>query len=294
LPEKTGKIQGAEPVNIQVGKFYQRPFQKGEDTLIKTSLAQLSFGLKTMMLPKNHVYIVHSSMLKFGVVEGGLKGVFNCLKETLGPSATILMPAFTFSFANTTFWDYHASKAETGALTEYFRKLPGSRRTIHPFHSLTVSGPLASSFVGCTNLSSFGLGSPFELLYDMEAINISLGTDFQGGGTFLHHTEELARVPYRFYKDFPGEVVGEDGKKLSRIYNMYVRKISETYEYHNRWDHVLDDFLNEGLATHIKVNGAKLFAFHIKPTHDSFLQRLTMDPFYCASKKYFYIGESNE
>jgi aminoglycoside 3-N-acetyltransferase len=268
-----------------LGKFYQRPFQKGKDTLIKTSLAQLSFGLKAMQFPKNHVYIVHSSMLKFGVVEGGLKGILNCLKEALGQSATILMPAFTFSFGDTRVWDYHASKAETGALTEYFRKLPSSRRTIHPFHSLTVSGPLTEAFIGCTNLSSFGLGSPFELLYDMEAINISLGTDFQGGGTFLHHTEELARVPYRFHKDFPGDVVGEDGRKLPRIYKMYVRKISETREYHNRWDHVLDDFLNEGLAAHIKVNGAKLYAFHIKPTHDRFLQQLTKDPFYCASRK---------
>lgn len=259
--------------------------------MIKTSLAQLSAGLQALRLPQNHVYIVHSSLLKFGLIEGGAAGVLACLKRELGPEATILMPAFTFSYGRSRVWDYHASKAETGALTEYFRKQPGTRRTLHPFHSLCVAGPRAEAFAACADLSSFGPASPFALLYEMDAINLALGTEFEGGATFLHHTEEAAQVPYRFYKEFPGEVRGEHGEQLPGPYRMYVREITPTHEYDNRWQHVWDDFVSDGLVERAKVNGADLFAFRIKPTHNRLLQRLQADPFYCASKNILTQGD---
>lgn len=252
--------------------------------MIKTSLTQLTDALRSLKLPANHVYIIHSSMLKFGIIEGGLPGVMNCLKEVLGPEATILMPTFTFSFGRSRVWDYHTSKSEVGALTEYFRKLPNSMRTIHPFHSLAVAGRIASEFSICTNKSSFGERSPFDLLYEMDAINISLGTEFEGGATFLHHTEEMAQVPYRYYKEFPGEVKDRNGDLLSGAFKMFVRENTETYDYDNKWDHVWDHFISQDLVVHKNLNGANLFAFRIKPTHDNFLKMLKADPFYCAKK----------
>lgn len=257
----------------------------------RTSLAQLAAALETLGLPQNRVYVVHSSMLKFGLVEGGLAGVMACLRQALGPRATILMPAFTFSYGRTRLWDYHASKAETGALSEYFRKLPGVRRTLHPFHSFGVDGPQAAAFADCANLSSCGPGSPFALLYEMDAINVALGTEFEGGATFLHHTEEVAQVPYRFYKEFPGDVTGAQGEKLERPYRMFVREITPTHEYDNQWQHVWDDFVADQLVVSGELNGANLFAFRIKPTHNRFLQRLQADPFYCASKRILTIED---
>ena len=164
-----------------------------------------------------------------------------CLHEVLGDEATILMPAFTLSTGKTRHRDYH-SKAVTGALAEYFRKLRGTLRTIHPFHSLSVAGPKAKDFASCQNLSSFGIGSPFDQLYEKGAFNIALVIRLVGGATFLHHAEEMAQVSYRFYKDFPGEVIAEDGVKRENTYKMFVREIGDTYEYRNEWCHVLGDF----------------------------------------------------
>jgi aminoglycoside N3'-acetyltransferase len=118
----------------------------------------------------------------------------------------------------------------------------------------------------------------------MDAFNIALGTEFEGGATFLHHTEETARVPYRFYKDFPGDVSFKDGRKSPKTYKMFVREIAETYEWDNKWDPVWEDFVNDGLVTQQVLNGANLFALPIKPTHDRFLKRLIADPCYCANK----------
>lgn len=252
--------------------------------MIKTSQEQLINLLLELDLPRNHVYVIHSSMLKFGLFEGGLAGIMKCLYLVLGAESTILMPAFTLSFGQSRVWDYHNSKAETGALCEYFRKLPTAIRTIHPFHSMAVSGPLAHKFEQCTNLSSFGENSPYALLYEMGAFNIALGIGLVGGATFLHHAEEEAKVPYRLYKEFPGEVINKDGKKLPNTYKMFARDIAPGHEYRNVWDHVLNDFLTDGLAVEKNLNGATILSFSIKPAHDRIVERMKQNPFYIAKK----------
>ena len=250
----------------------------------KTSLSELKLALLELKLPKNHVYIIHNSLLKFGVIEGGAAGVIRVIYDVFGADATILMPTFTFAFGENRYWSYLDTKAETGALSEYFRKLPGTERSIHPFHSIAVAGKYSKNFTECKNISSFGKGSPFDVLYEMEAINIALGTEFIGGATFLHHTEEMMQVPYRYYKEFPGTVIDKNGVKLDKTYTMFARIITEQYEYDNDWDLVWGDLVKENLVVRNQLNGANLFSFRIRPTHDSFAKRIAANPFYCAVK----------
>jgi aminoglycoside 3-N-acetyltransferase len=250
----------------------------------RTSLEALAGALARLDLPRNHVTVVHSSLLTFGLIEGGAAGVMRVLQDALGERATILMPAFTFSFGTSRCWDSRSSAAETGALTEYFRKRPGVQRTLHPFHSLSVIGPHAEAFVNCQNLSSFGRGSPFELLVEMGAVNLAMGTEFVGGATFLHHTEEVAAVPYRFYKEFPGQVLNSLGQVQTDIYRMFAREITDEHEYDNCWAPVWEHFLEDGLVRQTTLCGARLFAMDIKPAHDRFLARLQVNPYYCAVK----------
>ena len=252
--------------------------------MIRTSLEELRAALNKLDIPKNHVYVIHSSMIRFGLIEKGLPGVMGVLRDLLGPDATILMPAFTFSFGEKRVWDARTTKSEMGALTEYFRKLPETTRTLHPLHSFSVTGPRSAEFLACEDLSSFGPTSPFELLYQMNAVNIGLGTELEGGATFLHYGEEIVHVPYRYFKDFPGEVISEDGVLSDKTYKMFVREIGEDYEYDNYWEHVWQDFLDDGLATCEKIHGAKVFKFDIKPALDRFVERLEKNPFYCAEK----------
>lgn len=93
--------------------------------------------------------------------------------------------AFASSLDKTRHWDYRTPKAETGALPEYFRKLLGTFRTIQPFHTLSIAGQKALDFVSCQDLSSFGVGSPFDQLFEKSAIISALGIRLVGGATFL-------------------------------------------------------------------------------------------------------------
>jgi aminoglycoside 3-N-acetyltransferase len=250
----------------------------------KTSLRLLSEALEQLELPKNHLYVIHNSLFVFGIIEGGVKGVLECISNVLGADSTILMPTYTFSYCDTRMWDSQKSKCETGALSEYFRTRSSTIRTLHPIHSHAVCGPLSEKFENCRNKSSFGEGSPNDILYKLEGINIGLGTNFIGGATFLHHTEEVAKVPYRLYKEFPGKVLGKDGQEVGEAFKMYVRDIQEDFEYDNIWGHVWDDFVGFGLVNQLKLSGANIFSLNIGPTHDFFNEQIQADPYYCAKK----------
>ena len=241
-----------------------------------TSLKDLSQKIIGLGIPPSSTVMIHSSLLKFGIIENGIKGILKCIMESLVGDTTILMPAFTFGFSDTKYWSAKETKSEMGVLTEYFRNLNDTVRTIHPFHSVLAYGKYAKYFVECTSLSSFGKDSPFEKLLNLDAYNLSLGTEFIGGATFVHHTEEVCQVPYRYYKEFPGMVYDMNEKKVDKIFKMYVRKITATYDYENDWDKVFRDLCNEGCFKVEILNGAKIILSSIKNTHNVFKKYIVL------------------
>jgi aminoglycoside 3-N-acetyltransferase len=51
-----------------------------------------------------------------------------------------------------------------------------------------------------------------------------LGADIQAV-SIVHYSEQRARVPYRFWKDFQGQVLRPDGTWQFSIYRMFVRDL---------------------------------------------------------------------
>ena len=234
-----------------------------------TSLADLRTALESLAIPRNAVVMVHSSLFPFGVIEGGVEGVYDVLWGVLGGNTTLVMPAFTW---DTTDWHYD-KPSQVGALTEYHRQR--GVRTVHPFHSVSVVGPFAGEFAKCDCLTSWGLGSPFTLLRDLDAYNLSVGALFVGGATFLHTVEEELQVPYRRFKPFPWKVYGPNGLD-PRPFGSYARLIADQYEYVGNWDHV------DLPCRSTTLNGAPLTVWHIPTALDVLRKRILADPFYVA------------
>ena len=248
----------------------------------KTSLVDLKRSLEKMDFPKEAVVMIHSSLLRFGIIEKGVKGFYECIEDVLGPDATIIMPAFSFEYTKKQQWRAADSESRMGALTEYFRKNEAIGRTIHPFHSVSFKGKYASKLLLCNCSSSFGPGSPFELLCEMEAFNLSLGADYIGGTTYMHYTEELAQVPYRFYKSFPGEVLDQKGQLVDKPFRMYVRIITDNYEYENDWSKVFSELIQDGYFDHQKLGLAQIIKSDIKKSHHAFYKKILANPYYAA------------
>lgn len=142
---------------------------------------------------------VHSAMSAFGEIEGGPPTVVAALEEVLGPAGLIVMPAFPLTagglehLARNPVFDVRETPSRMGAITEYFRKLPGVFRSDHPTHSVAARGPGAEELVAghADAETPFGAGTPFARMIERGVKQVWFGT---GLPVFtLYHAYEVLR-----------------------------------------------------------------------------------------------------
>jgi aminoglycoside 3-N-acetyltransferase len=249
----------------------------------KTKLSDIEAVLSSIPIDSAKPLIfVHSGLFPFGIIEGGVPAVCKLLLDWIGPNGTLAMPAFTFKARE--IWYQKNTPSEMGVLTEYFRKLPGACRTIHPIHSVSVLGAQAEYLVSDIDASSFGEMSIFEKLVRLKSVNISLGTEFEGGATFLHYIEELAKVPYRNYVEIKSKVFNDANKEVEKKFKYFARLKNNDYEWENNWPVVFDDFIKERLIDVRKIGPAKIMYSNMHCAGNYLLRKLEGNPLYCAKK----------
>jgi aminoglycoside 3-N-acetyltransferase len=168
------------------------------------------------------VYVA-SSLMALGLMNDPVGSTQWALQEAVGPRGTLVMPAFNFDFCSALPFDREHSPAQTGALPEAFRVLPGVQRTWSPpYHSVTVLGSDAGEIAGIRAMTSFGSDSVFQHLHDIDAKHLLIGCGYQKGVPHFHWLEERFEVPYRHWKRFEGDVI-IDGRAYRRAFFQYVR-----------------------------------------------------------------------
>lgn len=221
-------------------------------------------GLISVGIEKGDTVLVHSSLSSFGYVKGGADTIIDVLLEVVGGSGTIAMPTFTwnsfhnkkkvvFDLANT------SVKSEVGIIPETFRRRKGVIRSTHICHSVAAIGPQAQYIMG-EGIRSFGKGSSFERLYQLNTWNLFLGVTFSVC-TALHMVEEFMQVPYREYRDFKGsQVILPDGTKMPSKSVEYLPKEG----YHNDFEKMEELLSRENLLKICQVGEAKIINVRIR------------------------------
>jgi aminoglycoside 3-N-acetyltransferase len=173
-------------------------------------------GLARAGLRRGDTVLVHSSLSRFGYVDGGADAVIDALLEALGPSGTLLMSAITTSARmmvrcieaadagaalNTPPLDVLNAETWAGTIPETFRKRPGVLRSLHPTHSVTAFGARAQEMIANHHNvpGPCGLSTPFmRLADDARGFVLLLGVNHESNTT-IHGFEELAQVEYVLY-----------------------------------------------------------------------------------------------
>jgi len=144
------------------------------------------------------------------------------LRSLLGPQGTLAVPAFNFGFARGEPFDPASTPSQgMGVFSELVRQQPDALRTTHPLQSLAVIGHFAQDLCQRDTLSAFDPGSAFERLLELDFDLLLLGADIQAA-SMVHYSEQKAVVPYRYWKDFSGQVRTPQGWQ-ARTYRMFVR-----------------------------------------------------------------------
>ena len=136
---------------------------------------------------------------------------------------TLIFPTFTFSFNNGKDFSIMDSKTSMGILNEYFRKIPSVRRSKDPLMSHALLGE-NQFLIDDIGRFSCGKDSTYDLLRKskLKVKFLFLGPKIGDCFTYMHYLEHLFEVPYRYEKEFTGNII-EQNQIESAIYSLFVR-----------------------------------------------------------------------
>lgn len=203
---------------------------------------------------KNEMYIIHTSLWLASPIKTDLPTLFTSLSKILGDNSTLCFPSFTFrnNDKSNPIWSRTKTCGETGALNEFVRKELDSIRTIHPTHSFSIIGKHSRELENHVGETAFGADSTLNKLVELGAQNISFGSGFIGGHSFLHVAEELQQVPYRSYTNMKTPCILDNGNVYRGKFKYYGRNQCVSGIWHeNDWDSAWIDFQKQKLINFI-------------------------------------------
>jgi aminoglycoside 3-N-acetyltransferase len=145
-------------------------------------------ALRDLGLGAGDVVLVHSSLSSMGYVVGGASTVIEAFLAVLDPSrGTLVLPTLCQRDIDKRFeiWDIDQSPSDVGRITEVGRLRPDAVRSDHPTHSVAAIGARAEEITrdhgnahdrpSPWGPAAFGIGSPWEKLYEWNAHYLFLG-----------------------------------------------------------------------------------------------------------------------
>jgi len=185
---------------------------------------QLITALHSVGIQHGDGLLVHSALQVLGRPVGGLQMVLDVILETIGLEGTLAVPTFPFSFNRGIDFDPLTTPSMgMGAFSEFVRQQPNALRTTHPMQCIALIGKHAADLVQSDTLSAFDEGSAFDRMVKLGFKLLLLGADIQAA-SIVHYSEQSANVPYRYWKDFSGQVKIGDAWQ-PRTYKMFVRDL---------------------------------------------------------------------
>ncbi len=168
---------------------------------VNLTRADVEASLREAGLEQGDTVFFQAGMAAFGTIEGGPQTVIDALQEIVGPQGLIAMPVFPLTGpaiehlrAHPVF-DARSAPSMMGAVSERFRRSPGTARSTHPTHSVAARGPGAVELVAGHERADtpFGEGTPFAALRERGAKQVFFGSGVRA--ITMYHSFEVVRVP---------------------------------------------------------------------------------------------------
>jgi len=192
--------------------------------MLEVTQQQVVQALETLGIKEGDGLLVHSAIHFLGYPRGGVGMYLDAIRSVIGQQGTLAVPAFNFNFATSARFDPKVTPSKgMGIFSEYVRQQTEARRTLHPMQSLVVLGYYTEDLTLRDTPSAFDPGSAFERMLELDFKLLLLGADIQSV-SMLHYSEQRADVPYRFWKDFSGQIRAENDWE-HRTYRMFVRDL---------------------------------------------------------------------
>jgi aminoglycoside 3-N-acetyltransferase len=159
--------------------------------------ASLTHDLRSIGLQPGDVVLVHASYRSLGIDDP--ETLIQALLHALEDHGTLLFPALSYRQMPPTIHNTLTTPSCVGFLPEYFRVRPGTRRSLHPTHSVCGIGARVEELLGDhgDDTTPCGPRSPFNKLLHCGGKILMLGCGLRPNTT-MHAIEEYAQAPYLF------------------------------------------------------------------------------------------------
>lgn len=235
-------------------------------------------------IKKGDILCVHTELFNFGIPllpkNEFLQTILDSFFEVIGKEGTLIMPTFTYSFCKNEVYDKLDSKCTVGILNEFFRKQEGVKRTNDPIFSFAIKGAKEDLLLYKEQKSCFDESCIYNILKNNNGKIVLFGTQLLGY-TFTHFIEEQARVPYRYFKPFKGDIVYENNNKKTCNINYYVRDLQKKSEISILKQIAL--LKNSNNFRLEKIGNAEIVSINCRSYFDETMEALKQDP-YCLLK----------
>jgi aminoglycoside 3-N-acetyltransferase len=171
-------------------RIYRRPFSLADTRDLFTQLG----------IERGRVIWLQSSWNEFYNLPAKPLEVLSILLDMIGPTGTLVMPAFPLGQDPARILEIDYAPSSTGLLTEIFRRQRGVLRSVHLTSSVCALGPAADFLVRDHHHDPFpwGTRSPFYRLMESDARAVCLGL-----GPFVMNLTPLHTVECLLYDELP-------------------------------------------------------------------------------------------
>jgi aminoglycoside 3-N-acetyltransferase len=245
-------------------KKIQEQAAKGEGLTIDQLIQQL----EDCGITEGDSVLVHTSFSKIGFVEGGPKTMVDGLLKVIGPSGNLLMPSspnggYQLDYIrNLTEFDVQKDPSKMGAITEYFRKIPGVKRSESPTEPVCCFGENADWFTNghLGELTPYTKNSPFARLAEAKGKILYIGVTLDNAGTSLHVLEDAVenfKFPVYFPEVFPISIKQSTGN----LFPVSVKVHNPEQSAKRKCDELLPLFESKGVFKRTSIGQAKTLVF---------------------------------
>ncbi|WP_114750993.1 AAC(3) family N-acetyltransferase [Pleomorphovibrio marinus] len=225
--------------------------------------------------------LVHSSLSSLGTMTNKASMLCEALLEVLGREGTLLVPALSYRTVTKDhpYFDHAHTPSCVGGFTEFFRKFPGTYRSIHPTHSVCAYGKNAEMLTRqhLKDKTPVGPNSPFRLLQEMDGTLLFIGCGLKPN-TSMHGVEELSQPPYLYGPEVTYRLKLSRGETVAKSY------ITHGFDgYEQRYDRIWKLLDNCERSSGMLLD-AEAFLIQAKALWVKGNQQLVADPFYFVDK----------
>ncbi|RAU23553.1 hypothetical protein CU669_00135 [Paramagnetospirillum kuznetsovii] len=208
-----------------------------------------------------------------------LEAHYRALLDLIGPEGTLVIPTANLNLCNTDilFDPANTPSHNVGMLSEFIRRQPGVRRSMHPFESYAAVGSLAADIIDDASRHAFGPESPEGRMAERDALSVSIGLYPRFSCSTMHHVEHLMAVPYRYTKEYMHPVLRDGVRQVEPFYRM-VRYADSDIE-RSFGQYVFEDFTACHTIRKADVGRGSIYAYSMGEFVKSAVSSFKRDPY---------------